>query len=97
MLTGYWDMVKINRICSTLQKGANLGCRGQGRLQTIQKNSPTAYKYGVRLVDSLQGWLEDDLACGPLSREEIEKVRQGLKTFGWRTDPSLPPGFLTRC
>ena len=31
------------------------------------------------------------------TREEIEKVRQGLKTFGWRTDPSLPPGFLTRC
>ena len=29
--------------------------------------------------------------------EEIENVRQGLKTFGWRTDPSLPPGFLTRC
>ena len=37
------------------------------------------------------------MARNEYTKEEIEKVRQGLKTFGWKTDPSLPPGFLTRC
>ena len=27
---------------------------------------------------------------------EIDKVRQGLKSFGWRSDSNLPSGFLTR-
>ena len=71
-LVKYEDMEKISRIKATLSKGADLGCRGPGRLQTMQKNSPSAYEYGVRLVDSLQGWLEDDLACGPLTKEEVE-------------------------
>ena len=30
------------------------------------------------------------------SRVDMDQVRQGLKSFGWRSDPNLPSGFLTR-
>ena len=30
------------------------------------------------------------------SRVEMDQVRQGLKSFGWRSDSNLPSGFLTR-
>ena len=73
-LVKYENMEKISRIKASLTNGADLGCRGPGRLQTIQGNSPTAYEYGVRLADSLQGWLDDDLACGPLTKEEVEET-----------------------
>ena len=75
---GYNDEPKIRRLCQTLELGANLGCRGKARLQTVEKNSPTAYEYGDRLTDSLQSWLAEDLAAGPLTREEVEQ------TFDWK-------------
>ena len=36
------------------------------------------------------------MARNGYSEVEIDKVRQGLKSFGWRSDPNLPSGFLTR-
>ena len=56
-----------------LEEGADLGCRGPGRLGTRMRNSPSAYKYGDRLLDSLVDVLQDGLACGPLTVDEVEK------------------------
>ena len=39
----------------------------------------------------------EHMARNGYSRAEMDHVRQGLKSFGWRSDANLPPGFLTRC
>ena len=80
-MVGYEDKRNIDNIASVLANGANLGCRGSGRLATRKGNSPSAYEFGERLVDSLQGWLEDGLACGPLTEAEIrEKIDWSIVT-----------------
>ena len=54
-----------------LIKGADIGCKGDGRLPTSQKNSTSATKYGVRVADSLQTWIREGLCFGPLTVDEM--------------------------
>ena len=70
---GYDDWGNLHAIVRTLTLGADLGCKGSARLGTVGRNSKSVNQYGERLVDSLQQWLEDDLACGPLTKEEVEE------------------------
>ena len=71
---GYDDWENILAIKKTLTEGADLGCRDPtARQGTTGRNSKSVNQYGARLVDSLQQWLTDDLACGPLTREEVEE------------------------
>lgn len=52
-------------------KGADLRCRGPGRLPTKHPNSDSAYSHGDRVCDSIQGWINDNLCFGPLTPEEM--------------------------
>ena len=70
---GYSEEENLQWAKATLVNGANLGCRGSARLGTKGRNSKTVNEFGDRLVDSLQQWLEDNLACGPLTQEEVEE------------------------
>ena len=54
-----------------LREGADIGCRGPARLQTKARNSPSAYEYGARVMDTIQGWVKDELCYGPLKPEEM--------------------------
>ena len=54
-----------------LKKGADIGCKGAGRLPTSKPNSASAIEYGDRLADSLQDWIKSKLAFGPLLQEEM--------------------------
>ena len=62
---------RLRRTLDRLRGGADIGCRGPARLQTKAKNSPTAYEYGARVMDSIQGWVIDELCFGPLKPEEM--------------------------
>jgi hypothetical protein len=52
-------------------RGADTGCRGPARLPTKQSNSDTAFVYGDRVCDTLQGWIKDGLCFGPVKPEEM--------------------------
>ena len=54
-----------------LQRGASIGCEGDGRLPTSRPNSDSAAEYGVRVEDSLQSWIEKGLCFGPLLPHEM--------------------------
>ena len=66
---GYDDWDNLQAIRETLVNGG----RGRAREGTKGKNSNSVNQYGDRLMDSLQQWLIDDLACGPLTQEEVEE------------------------
>jgi hypothetical protein len=61
----------LNRVCDRLDNGANIGCEGRGRLPTFGSNAKTVYEYGDRVSDSLQGWICEGIAAGPLRLEEL--------------------------
>ena len=62
---------RVRRAMERLRFGADIGCRGDGRLPTEQRNSRSAFQFGVRVADSLQGWIKDGLCFGPMDREEM--------------------------
>ena len=60
---------QLKRVLERLAHGADIGCRGNGRLPTRSKNSASAYQYGERVADALQSWVTEGLCFGPLSEE----------------------------
>ena len=69
---GYRDVSgRLQRTLARLREGADIGCRGPARLQTKARNSPSAYEYGARVMDTIQGWVKDELCYGPLKPEEM--------------------------
>ena len=53
-IAGYQDSNRLERVCKRLDQGADIGCRGRGRLPTVSPNAISAYEYGARVADSLQ-------------------------------------------
>ena len=63
---GYKDKEsRLKKTLKRLREGADIGCRGSARLPTKARNSPTAYQYGARVMDTIQGWVVDGLCYGP--------------------------------
>ena len=54
--------------------GADTGCRGEGRMATVGKNSPSCVSEGGKLADGIQSWLRDRVAAGPFSWKELLDV-----------------------
>ena len=54
-----------------LTHGADLACVGSARLGTKMRNAPSCFEYGERVMDSMEDWLQQDLAAGPLTKEEL--------------------------
>lgn len=68
---GFSNTGRLNNVLSHIN-GADIGCRGGGRLPTHQKNSPSAVTEGNKLVDNLQDWLCQKIAAGPYTKEEMD-------------------------
>ena len=68
---GYNDRKRLVRTVERLKRGADIGCRGRGRIPTVGENSESAFEYGDRVTDALREWVESELVVGPLRREEI--------------------------
>ena len=62
---------RLKRTLDRLRQGADIGCRGPARLPTRVKNSPSAFEYGDRVMDTIQGWVRDELCFGPMKPEEM--------------------------
>ena len=62
---------RLDRVLDRLRNGATLGCKGAARLPTKMPNGPSVAECGVRLADSLQDWIKDGIAWGPLLPEEM--------------------------
>ena len=68
---GFSNTNRLNAVLEHIN-GADIGCRGGGRLPTQQKNSPSAVTEGAKLVDNLQDWLQQRIAAGPYTKEEMD-------------------------
>ena len=64
----------LNRVCKRLEDGARIGCEGRGRLPTFASNAKTVFEHGDRVSDTLQGWVCDGIAAGPLRLEELRRL-----------------------
>ena len=71
---GLRDEALVGKVCYRLENGASLGVEGRGRLPTRVKNSASLSEHGYAISDSLQEWVVDGLAAGPLLPEEVEAV-----------------------
>ena len=48
----YRDTERLERVYKRLKGGADIGCKGRGRLPTKARNGPSAYEYGDRVADA---------------------------------------------
>ena len=62
---------RLTRVLKQLSEGAKIGCKGDARLPTKMPNSKSALVYGERVADSLQDWIKEGIAFGPLLPEEM--------------------------
>ena len=67
----YTDWDNLEKVCGRLDNGADIGCTGRARLQTIGNNSSSAYVFGERVCDTLAEMISDGIMVGPLDKEEI--------------------------
>ena len=68
------DKSMINRVCSRLAHGAELGVEGRGRLPTRGKNSATVYENGFAMADALQEAIMDGYMAGPYMVDELVAI-----------------------
>ena len=50
----YPDKERLNRTIERLKSGADIGCRGRGRIPTEGENSESAFTYGDRVTDAIR-------------------------------------------
>jgi hypothetical protein len=52
-------------VCTDLQFGADIGCRGDCRSATLSSNAPSAFEFAAEITDAIAGWVAKGLAAGP--------------------------------
>ena len=62
----------VERLCSMLENGAEIGCVGRGRLPTQSRNAKQVLEHGDIICDVLQDWVSQGIAAGPLSWAEVQ-------------------------
>lgn len=62
----------LESVCRMLERGAALGCEGRGRLPTRGRNAVKVLEHGRILCDTLQDWVVQGIAAGPLTVQEVE-------------------------
>ena len=68
---GWRDLVLLEKICSDLRNGANLGCKGEFRKAGAAKNAPSAFQDGEKVTDAIADWLEKGFAYGPVPLSDV--------------------------
>ena len=64
----------LERVCDRLEKGADIGVEGRGRLRTRVNNASSVFDNGYAVSDSLQEGIVDGYLTGPYTYEEVEKL-----------------------
>ena len=81
-------------ICTMLRDGAILGCEGRGRLPTRSCNSKKVLKHGHVICDTLQDWVVQGIAAGPLTLADVEEVFGDSYTVNALNTRPKPNGSL---
>jgi hypothetical protein len=68
---GYRDLSKVRKVADYIKEGADIGCRGEGRLPTRTENDHSVATYGVRVADTIQQWIKDKICLGPFDEEDL--------------------------
>ena len=84
----------FERMCSMLEGGAVLGCEGRGRLPTRGRNAVKVLEHGNIICDTLQDWVVQGIAAGPLTVEEVEEVFGDEYTVNTLSTRPKPNGSL---
>ena len=79
---------RLRRVLQRLENGADIGCKGPSRLPTIENNSRSFFEYGVRVADSLQGWITDGLCFGPAREEELPWIDHTVNPMTVKLKPN---------
>ena len=85
---------RLERLCLILEKGAEIGCEGRGRLPTQARNSKQVLDHGHIICDVLQDWLKNGIAAGPLSWAELQNYFGPDYTVNGMTTKPKPNGAL---
>ena len=83
-------MDMVNLVCRDLEEGADIGCRGASRGQTVSGNAASCQLYPEQITDAVGGWLEKGFAAGPFSKGEVP---EGAKINGMMCRPK-PSGAV---
>ena len=68
---GYTDMEKLRIVCSDIQNGADIGCKGVGRLPSESGNAPSAYEFPEQVTDAIASWVNKEFVYGPISEDDV--------------------------
>ena len=90
LAVGGVNMDMVNLVCRDLEEGADIGCRGASRGQTVSGNAASCQLYPEQITDAVGGWLEKGFAAGPFSKEEVP---EGAKINGMMCRPK-PSGAV---
>ena len=86
--------VGLDKSCSILEVGADIGCVGRGRLPTRARNAERVLGDGDILCDVFQDWICKGIAAGPLTLEELQQAFGEDFTVNTLTTRPKPTGAL---
>ncbi len=81
---GVSDPAQFQRVIGYVEKGADIGCRGEARLPTRSSNAPSAYEFGPQVTDAIAEWVMKGYAFGPV---EPDRVPSTAKVSGIMVRP----------
>ena len=64
---------RFHTVLNDIRYGAAIGCRGEARLPTRSKNSPSALEFGPQVSDAIADWISKGFAHGPVRPEDLPK------------------------
>ena len=64
---------RFHTVLNDIRYGASLGCRGEPRLPTRSKNSPSALEFGPQVSDAIADWIIKGFAHGPVRPQDLPK------------------------
>ena len=70
---GFRDLATLDKVCTDLQFGADIGCRGEFRRPGRASNAPSAFNEGRKVSDAIADWCTKKFAFGPVPDSEVPK------------------------
>jgi len=68
---GCSDQDRLARVLQYVEKGADIGCRGQARLPSKSSNAASAFEYGPQVSDAVAEWVQKGYVFGPVDAEAV--------------------------
>ena len=79
MALGVSDPAALEKVCSNLEGGAEIGCVGEFRHASVSSNAPSAFEFLVEVTDAVASWVDKKFVFGPVRREDVP---EGVKISG---------------